>query len=133
MRQIEDQLSSIIKELIQTKSYVTFLIGRNGEFDEYAASIIKHMQRENGKDNNEMNLVLPYMVADFRYYEEYYDNIIIPESLGGAHPKSAITLKNKWMIERSDLVIVYVKRDSGGSYMAMRYAERLRKRVICLS
>ncbi|MBQ9802303.1 MAG: hypothetical protein IJW51_04455 [Clostridia bacterium] len=95
LRQLNDQLFPIIKELIQTKAYVAFLIGRNGEFDEYAASVIKHVQKEVGKENNHITLVLPYTVADLEYYEKYYDSIIIPESLYGAHPKIAITLKNR--------------------------------------
>lgn len=137
-REIEDlwrlneQLVPIIKELIQTKLYVSFLIGRNGEFDEYAASVIKHTKKEVGKENNDITLVLPYTVADLEYYEEYYDNIIIPESVYGVHPKSAITLKNRWMIERSNLVIVYVERDKGGAYTAMKYAKRLNKDIVNL-
>ena len=132
LRQLENRLVPIIKEVIQTKSYVAFLIGRNGEFDEYAASIIKRTQKEMGKENNDITLVLPYRVADFEYYEKYYDSIIIPESVYFVHPKSAITLKNRWVIEQSDLVIVYVEREKGGAYTAMKYAEKLNKRVINL-
>ncbi len=133
IRQLDKTLYPIIKELIQTKSYVSFLIGRNGEFDEYAASVIKQVQKAVGKENNDMTLVLPYKVADMKYYEKYYDHIIIPESVFGAHPKSAITLKNRWMVEQSELVIVLVERDKGGAYTAMKYAEKLNKRVVNLS
>ena len=129
LRILENYLVPIIKELILTKPYVNFLVGRNGEFDEYAASVIKRVEKGVGKENNDMTLVLPYTVADVEYYEKYYDSIIIPESVYGSHPKSAITLKNRWMIERSDLVIVYVKRDKGGAYTAMKYAKKLNKRV----
>ena len=95
LRGLEYKLAPIIKALIQTKAYVSFLIGRNGEFDEYAASIIKRAQRENGKENNEITLVLPYTVANIEYYEKYYDNIIIPEDVNGAYPKASIRLKNR--------------------------------------
>ena len=132
MRQINDQLAPLIKNLIQTKPYVAFLIGRNGEFDEYAASIIKKAQKELGKENNEITLVLPYKVSDLPYYEQYYDHIIIPESVSEAHPKSAITFKNRWMVEQSDLVIVYVERDKGGAYTAMKYAKKRNKKIINL-
>lgn len=129
---LKDQLVPIIKELIRTKVHVTFLIGRNGEFDEYAASAIKHAQKEIGHENSELALVLPYTVAGLEDYETYYDTIIIPESVHGAHPKAAITLKNRWMVERSDLVIVYVERNVGGAYTAMKYANKLKKDVINL-
>ncbi len=132
LRRLEAKLAPIIKELIQTKPYVDFLIGRNGEFDEYTASIIKRAQKANGKENNDITLVLPYTVANIEYYEKYYDNIIISECVYRAHPKSAITLKNRWMVEESDLVIVYVEHEKGGAYTAMKYAEKLHKRVINL-
>ena len=132
LRHIDEKIIPILKELIRTKEYVAFLIGRNGEFDEYAASVIKRVQKELGSDNNDMTLVLPYSVADIEYYEKYYDNIIIPESVGSVHPKSAITLKNRWMIEQSNLVIVYVEHNNGGAYNALEYAKKQQKEIINL-
>ena len=128
---IDKYLVPILKKLIQQKPYVSFLIGRNGEFDEYAASVIKQIQKEFGKDNNDITLVLPYTVSDLEYYIKYYDNIVIPECLYHTHPKSAITKKNKWMIDQSDLVIVAVKKE-GGAYRAMKYAEKQNKKLINL-
>ena len=122
----------MITELIQTKYYVSFLIGRNGEFDECAASVIKRVRKEKGKENSDITLVLPYAVADLEYYEGYYDSIVIPEVASCAHPKSAITLKNRWMIQQSDLVIVLVEHETGGAHQAIKYAKRLHKRVINL-
>ena len=130
--QLNKQLAPIIKELIQTKQYVSFLIGRNGEFDEFAASVIKCVQKEVGKENNDITLVLPYTVANLEYYENYYDNVIIPENVYGVHPKSAIPLKNRWMIEQSNLVIVYVEHDQGGAYAAIKYANKLNKEIVNL-
>ena len=132
LRLLDARLAPVIKELIQGTRFVAFLIGRNGEFDEYAASIIKHVQREVGCENSDMTLVLPYTVADIEYYERYYDGIVIPESTHRAHPKSAITLKNRWMIDNSDLVIVYVERNKGGAYAAMKYAQKQNKKIINL-
>ena len=84
LTQLNYQLFQIIKELIQTKRYVSFLIGRNGEFDEYAASVIKRVQKDIGRENNDITLVLPYKIADLEYYEKYYDSIIIPERINSA-------------------------------------------------
>lgn len=132
LRRLEDRLIPIIKSLIKTKSYVSFFIGRSGDFDEYVASLIKGIQGELGKENNDLTLVLPYSVANLEYYEAYYDDIIIPECVCGVHPKLSISLKNRWMVEQSDLVIVYVDRNEGGAYTAMKYANRLNKKVINL-
>ena len=129
---LEERLIKVVKELIQTKPYVVFLVGRNGEFDEYAASIIKRTSRKVKKENNEITLVLPYTVSDIEYYEIYYNNVVIPERLCGAHHKAAITLRNRWMVEQSDLLICYVERENGGAYSALKYAQKLGKQIVNL-
>ena len=132
LRVLDERLAPSIKRFLQEKEHVSFLIGRNGEFDEYAASLIKHIQRITGKENSDLTLVLPYQVAKMEYYEEYYDAILLPDRVIGAHPKSAITLKNRWMVECADLLIVYVERQAGGAYAAMKYAESLHKPIVNL-
>lgn len=130
---LEEKLSKVVKELIQIKPYIVFLIGRNGEFDKYSTSIIKRIIREIKSENSEITLVLPYMVSDMEYYEKYYDNIIIPESVCMAHHKYAITLRNRWMVEQSDLIICYVERENGGAYSALKYAQKHGKQIINLT
>ena len=130
---LEDVLVPVIKDLMLTKEYISFLIGRNGEFDEFAASVLKRLQKEVRKDNNDMTLVLPYVVANLEYYEKYYDSVLIPEIMHDVYPKFAITLKNRWMIDRSDLVVVYSEHERGGAYTALKYAEKKNKKVINLA
>ena len=130
--EFECLLAEIVEELIKTKNHVTFLLGRNGEFDEYSATVIKRVKRKAGDENSSMVLVLPYKVANIEYYADYYDDIIIPDVVCDAHPKAAITLKNHWMVEQSDLVITYVEKDDGGAHAAMKYAESLKKSIINL-
>ena len=130
LEEIEEKLVPILKELILTKEYVEFYIGRNGEFDEFAASVIKQVQKQLDRGNSVMILTLPYTVKDIEYYENYYDEIVIPDAIGKAHPKGAITLRNKWMVETCDLVVCYVERVSGGAYSAVKYAKKLNKNVV---
>lgn len=133
LQRIEKSLYPIVKKLILKETYVIFLIGRNGEFDEYAASIIKSIQHEYGTGNSELLLVLPYEVADIKYYENYYDDIYIPPCVEGVHPKSSISKRNRWMVEQADLVIVNVEKSQGCAYTAMKYAEKLHTHVINLA
>lgn len=130
LKSIDDSLAQIIRELIVNKEYISFLIGRNGEFDEYAASVIKRVQKNIGRENSDITLVLPYSVSDMEYYQKYYDNIIIPDILHGVHPKAAITSRNRWMIEGSDLIVFYVEKANGGAYAAMKYAQKLNKNFV---
>ena len=82
-------------------------------------------------------LVLPYAKAEFRdneqSYLEYYDEVEICSESANAHPKAAIQLRNRVMVDHSDLVICYVKHKSGGAYKTIQYAEKQGKRIINLA
>lgn len=111
-----------------------FYIGRNGDFDEFVASVIKRVQKQLDRGNSALILTLLYTVKDIEYYENYYDEIVIPDSIGKAHPKAAITLRNRWMAETCDLVICYIEREEGGAYAAVKYVrEKNNKKVINLA
>lgn len=128
-RFVEDQLERIVRDLIQTKEYVEFYVGRNGEFDIMVASVIKRAKRDYGDANSSMILVLPYPIADMDMMEDFYDEIWLP--LGSdVHFKSAITKRNEWLIENSDMLVAYVIRDTGGAYQSVKYAEKSKKAVV---
>ena len=93
-RTLDERLYPLLKDLIRMKPFVEIYIGRNGEFDIYAATVVKRVQNAMGKANNEFICVLPYPEKDMEYYEEYYDNVMIPECIGRTHPKGAITKRN---------------------------------------
>ena len=130
----EQMLDKKINALLDQHEYLRFLIGRNGEFDELAASVIKRAQRTRGAYRCEINLVLPYRVADVEFYDEYYDSVFIPDEMPPTvHPKRAISMRNRIMIERSNEVVFYVTKDFGGAYEAYKYATKLGKRVVNLA
>lgn len=130
---VEKGLFMILQKLLYEKEYVEIYIGRNGEFDIFAASIVKKAQNTFGRERIGMTLVLPYSEKNIEYYEQYYDSVIIPACVGQTHPKGAITKRNKWMVEESDLVICYVEREQGGAYIALKYAQKLEKEIINLA
>ena len=130
---LDESLYRLLKEVIASQPFVEIYIGRNGEFDVYAATIVKRVQNEAGKENNEFICVLPYNEKNTEYYEKYYDKVIIPECVEASHPKGAIVRRNRWMVLRADLFICYVERKSGGAYEALKYAERLGKKIVNLS
>lgn len=63
-------------------------------------------------------------------HAEYYDEIVIPDVIGKAHPKAAITLRNRWMVDTADLIIAYIECEEGGAYSAVKYAKKLNKKVV---
>ena len=54
-----------------------------------------------------------------------YDDLIIPPELIGVHYKAAIKARNRWMIDNSDVVMVYTIREYGGAFDAMKYAIKM--------
>lgn len=60
LRYVEDQLFELIRDLLGSKEYVEFLVGRNGEFDQTVSSAIKRVKRSYRNDNCCHTLVLPY-------------------------------------------------------------------------
>lgn len=128
---LDTQLFELLKRIINEKSFVEIYVGRNGEFDIYAASVVKRVQRVIGKLNNELICVLPYSVRDIEYYDKYYDSVKICD-LKRCHPKCAITKRNRWLVEICDLVVCYIEREVGGAYKAVKYASKLKKKIIDL-
>lgn len=124
--EVERKLEAKITELIQTKQYIEFLVGREGEFDILAASVVKRVKKQMDYGNCSLVLVLPYMKAEFRDNEkdflDYYDDVEICEQSAKAHYKSAMQIRNKAMVDRSDLVVCCIQHKSGGAYKTVRYA-----------
>ena len=135
--EIENRLDKLLHDLITQKEYVDFLIGRDGEFDLLASAAIKRAIRSYGYGNTHFTLILPYMKAEYRdnekEYLDYYDEVDVCYESSIAHPKGAIQIRNRSMIDRSDLVVCCVQHYSGGAYRALQYAEKQGKQIINIS
>ncbi len=62
-RQVVEQLDELVRRFIREKEYVDFLVGRNGEFDQYAASAVRLAKKDIDDANSSLILVLPYRVV----------------------------------------------------------------------
>lgn len=133
---VEQKLYELLRIIMSGNREVEFLVGRNGEFDLMAASVIRRLKKENYSENIFLTLVMPYETAELRNnleaFENYYDSIEICEACAEQNFKSAFTIRNRDMVDRSDLVIVYVKNNSGGAYQTLRYAEKNEKKFVNL-
>ena len=100
------------------------------------SSAIMHVTKELDYGNSSLTWVLPYDKTEFannrQAYEDYYNSIEICEESAKAHPKSAIKIRNRYMIDRSNMCVFYVSKSSGGAYHALRYAEKQDKTIINL-
>ena len=55
--EVERKLEVKISDLIKTKQYVEFLVGREGEFDILAASVVKRVKKQMDYGNCSLVLV----------------------------------------------------------------------------
>ena len=109
-----------------------FYTGAMGEFDSLFSSAVRKVKKTYPKIK--LICVKSYFTNDLNtngeYYSALYDDVIIPDELADIHPKAAIKYRNRWMIDHSDIILVYTKRAFGGAYEARRYAERIGKGIV---
>ena len=129
---VEKPLREVLERLVAERGVRVFYTGGMGEFDELFARTVRSMKRD--CPSLRLVLVLPYLTErlnlDKAFYEAFYDEILIPAELDGIHPKAAIGLRNRWMVDRSDIVIAALHRNFGGAAAAVRYAEKRGKGVV---
>ncbi len=132
----EKQLQNLIQRLIDENEFVEFLVGKNGDFDRIVSSIISRLQKERD-DNSSHILVLPYSTTEYlnnkKYFEDFYNEIRISYTAEIGHPKSAFLKRNREMIDLSDLIVCYVRKNKGGAYQALKYATASGKIIINLA
>ena len=136
-RLAEERTEALIRRLILEKEYVEFLVGREGEYDQIVSSAIRRVKREVFAENSSHVWVLPYQKAELSRnlssFESYYDEIEICEASASAYPKAAIQIRNRSMVDRSDLCMFFIERQEGGAWQTMRYASSREKAVINLA
>lgn len=133
---VESLLEKEIRRIIRENEYVDFLVGRHGDFDQSAASSVLRVRKSVGEHNSSLTLVLPYMTAEYRdneeYFLDYYTDVEVSHKASTSHPKSAIQIRNREMVDRADLIICYIERKSGGAWQTVNYAIKQNKKVINL-
>ena len=128
-KEIEPILRSTLIDLIENKNINVFYVGNNGNFD--------NMVRRQLEDLSltypiTYNVVLAYLPTKKSEYEDY-TNTILPEGIETKPKRFAISYRNKWMIQQSDIVVTYVTHSFGGAAQFKNMAERKGKTIIELS
>lgn len=136
-REVFENISKTISSAVRTaaeQGCEIFYTGAMGRFDEMFSSEVRALKKD--YPNVKLICVMPYMTNEINTQGDYlytlYDDILIPTELADVHYKAAITKRNQWIIQRSELVIIYTKRNFGGAYNAKRYAQRLKKEIITI-
>ena len=128
-KEIEPTLRTTLVDLIENHGATEFYVGNNGNFD-----TMVRRQLENLSQTYPItyNVVLAYLPTKKSEYDDY-TNTIIPEGIETVPKRFAISYRNKWMIQQSDMVVTYVTHSFGGAAQFKEIAVKQGKTVIELS
>jgi len=122
-----DQLYITIENIIVSGQADTFLVGHQGSFDTLATKALLCLKNKYPKIR--CMIVLAYMPSS---QEKYTLETVYPEGLECVPPRFAISYRNRWLIQQSDMVITYITRDWGGAAQFVRKAIRYGKTIVPL-
>jgi len=124
--EIESKLYYEVENLIK-QGADEFLLGGYGSFDYKAAKVVKHLKEK--YPHIVSVLVIPYINKD--YDKSLYDISEYPP-IENVPKRLAIIKRNRWMVDKSDVVVAYIRNNFGGAAMMFDYAERKDVKIIKL-
>ena len=128
-KEIEPTLRTTLIDLIENKNVTVFYVGNNGNFD---AMVRRQLENLSQTYPITYSMVLAYLPTKKSEYDDY-TNTILPEGIETAPKRFAISYRNKWMIQQSDMVVTYVTHSFGGAAQFKEMAVKQGKTVIELS
>ena len=128
-KNIEPTLRTTLVDLIENHGATEFYVGNNGNFD-----TMVRRQLENLSQTYPItyNIVLAYILTKKSEYDSF-TNTLLPEGIETVPKRFAISYRNKWMVEQSDVVVTYITHGFGGAAQFKALAEKQGKTVIELS
>ena len=118
------EIRKTLIELLETGNVDVFYIGNSGNYDSLASRILSELSSEYSFT---CRIVLAYLPEQER---EYSFETILPEVIEEVPKRFAISYRNQWMIQQSDIVVTYVRRNYGGAYKYKEMAKKKGKKVI---
>lgn len=100
----------------------TFYVGNQGRFDAQVRRVLSKL-------GVRYAVVLAYLP---KAANGEFGDTMFPEGLELVHPRFAIDRRNRWMLERSEYVVTYVRHGWGGAAKFAALAERQGKQIIRL-
>ena len=129
---IENDLQRVLIDLIKNKNVDLFYVGNQGHFDALVRKNLNFLKSI--FPNITYYVVLAYMPKEnSKLNTNNFSDTIYPEGLEFTPPKYAIDKRNRWMLDKSEYVVTYVKTTFGGAYKFKSLAEKKGKIVINLA
>ena len=126
------KVTEVILKNINTCNEIKFYCGAYGDFDNLCAAVCRTIKATH---KSELILITPYITESqqrkIKHFINHnlYDSVIYPP-LEKTPLKFAISKRNEWIVNESDLIIAYVNHTYGGAYKSLLYAKRKKKNII---
>ena len=126
----EQKIISFLEEIVGDTPAELFL-GGYGSFDEFARRCAEKYRKTH--PNVRLVFVTPYLTPEYQknqlsYAQKLYDGVVYPE-LERTPAKFAVLKRNRWMVDRADVVVACVSHAWGGAYQTYTYAKKKNKTV----
>lgn len=125
--EIRKNLIEVVENLIK-KDAKEFLLGGYGDFDYMCASVVKELKAKYSYIKSV--LVTAYLNA---YFDKWLYNETEYPPIENTPKRFAIIKRNECMVDRSNIVICYVKYDTGGAAKTLKYAKKRNKTIIYIN
>jgi len=123
---IENNLKSIIVDLIVKENVTEFYVGNQGKFDYLVRKTLAELSEVY---NIKYTTVLAYLPQEYEPIE-FVSNTILPNGIESVPKRFAIDWRNRWMLKKSKFVVTYVNKIIGGAAKFKELAEKQNKIVI---
>ena len=124
---IRPKLTEIIEKLIVDEGVTDFYVGHQGQFDSMVYSVLKELKAN--YPYIRYTVVLAYM-PDEHIKEVYGEDTLFPDGMETVPKRFAISKRNDWMLNHSDIAVCYVWKVTGGAAKFKEKAEKKELRVI---
>ena len=126
---IRPKLTSISEKLITEENVTEFYVGNQGQFDSMVYSVLKELKAKYPQIR--YTVVLAYM-QDEHIKELYGEDTLFPDGMESVPKKFAISKRNDWMIQQSEIAVCYVHKITGGAAKFREKAEKKGLKILCV-
>ena len=121
---------SVLCDLIESKGADEFYVGHNGEYDIMIKNTL--LQIKEKYPDIRVTVVLSYLPVN-NVERVKSEDTLYSEILAKVPRKFAITQRNKWIIEKSQVVVFYVRHSVSNSSKFLDIAKKKGKEIINLA
>lgn len=117
-------------EIYGNDPYSVFYVGNQGRFDSLVLSVFRELLHEGMKPD--FCVVLAYHPTKANVPDIPPEYTFYPEGIESVPKRFAISWRNRWMVNRSDVVICYICHEYGGAAKFVNVAQKKGKQIINL-